>query len=165
MPELIASGLVAYSLFALILLGVLARLAWIDFKTYRLPNALTLPLILIGLLQSNILSHSLIASLIGAALGYGVFLAIELGFKSLRKIDGLGRGDAKLLAAGGAWCGWAGLPFIVLIASGAGLIYALLMPKEEDAALRKDTLIPFGPFLALAIALVWLAGAYVGLNT
>lgn len=163
MDNLTASGPLAYSVFALILLGVLARLAWIDFKTYRLPNVLTFPLIFLGLVQSHILSQSLTASLIGAAIGYGLFVAIELGFKRLRKIDGLGRGDAKLLAAGGAWCGWAGLPFIVLIASGGGLIYALLMSKGNDAP-QKDTLIPFGPFLAAGIAMVWLCSAYVAFN-
>ena len=163
MDNLTASGPLAYSVFALILLGVLARLAWIDFKTYRLPNVLTFPLIFLGLVQSHILSQSLTASQIGAAIGYGLFVAIELGFKRLRKIDGLGRGDAKLLAAGGAWCGWAGLPFIVLIASGGGLIYALLMSKGNDAP-QKDTLIPFGPFLATGIAMVWLCSAYVAFN-
>jgi len=50
----------------------------------------------------------------------------EYAFKTLRGKDGLGRGDAKLLAAGGAWCGWMGLPFIVLIASGFGLLAALM---------------------------------------
>ena len=164
MDNLTASGPLAYSVFALILLGVLARLAWIDFKTYRLPNVLNFPLIFLGLVQSHILSQSLTASLIGAAIGYGLFVAIELGFKRLRKIDGLGRGDAKLLAAGGAWCGWAGLPFIVLIASGGGLIYALLMSKGNDAP-QKDTLIPFGPFLAAGIAMVWLCSAYVVFKT
>ncbi len=155
MDNLIPTGPPAYALFALILLSALTRLAWMDYKTYRLANALTLPLILLGVLQSQILSQTLIDSVIGAAIGYGLFVAIELGFKHYRKTDGLGRGDAKLLAAGGAWCGWMGLPFIVLVASGGGLIYALLMSKKKNAH------IPFGPFLALAIAMVWLSGVYV----
>ena len=158
-----ASGPIAYSVFTLILLGGLARLAWVDCKTYRLPDMLTFPLIFLGLVQSHILTQSLTASLIGGVMGYGLFVAIELGFKHLRKIDGLGRGDAKLLAAGGAWCGWAGLPFIVLIASAGGLIYALLISKEKDAT-QKDSLIPFGPFLAVGIAMVWLNSVYVAFN-
>lgn len=98
---------------------------------------------------------------IGLILGYSVFVIIEKGFKTLRGKDGLGRGDAKLLAAGGAWCGWMGLPFIVLIASGLGLAVTLL-PTMRDYI--KNSRIPFGPFLALAILMVWTANIYVQSN-
>lgn len=139
-------------LFGASLLIALVALAWVDLKTFRLPDSLTLPLIPLGILQNWFLLHDWTQALIGAAVGYGAFLTIELGFKHLRGKDGLGRGDAKLLAAGGAWCGWAGLPFIVLIASGSGLA-ALLLPSFRKMA---DTgRIPFGPFLAFAIAIVW----------
>ena len=74
-----------------------------------------------------------------------------MAFKKLRGKDGLGRGDAKLLAGGGAWCGWMGLPFIVLIGSGMGLVAALF------PSVRNQKRIPFGPFLALGILIVWLA--------
>lgn len=94
------------------------------------------------------------ASLIGALVGYSVFVAIEYSFKKISGKDGLGRGDAKLLAAGGAWCGWMSLPTIILIASLTGLIFALFMRfKSKDAG----EWIPFGPFLAVAIFTTWLA--------
>ena len=92
------------------------------------------------------------------ALGYLVFVAIEYGFRALRGKDGLGRGDAKLLAAGGAWCGWMGLPFIILIASGFGLLAALIPSVRQSA---ENGRIPFGPFLAFGIFMVWAANAYV----
>lgn len=132
-------------------------LSWTDIKHYRLPDKFTFPLIALGLLQGYMVEE-LRARLIGMALGYLAFLGIEYGFKALRGKDGLGRGDAKLLAAGGAWCGWMALPFIVLIASGFGLLAALL------PSVRKSTdngHIPFGPFLALGIFMVWAANIYV----
>lgn len=134
--------------------AALIYLSWIDFKTFRLPDKVTLPLISLGILQAYLLSD-IRASLIGATIGYLAFVLIERSFKKLRGKDGLGRGDAKLLAAGGAWCGWSGLPLIVLIASGTGLLLALL-PKY-----RKIGRIPFGPCLAFSIFMVWASSAYV----
>ena len=142
----------AYFLFGVSLLGFLTALSWIDFKSFRLPNNLTLPLIGLGLLQAFVLTQEIWPYALGAALGYLAFVAIEYVYKNLRKIEGLGRGDAKLLAAGGAWCAWSGLPLIVLIASFVGLILAL-MPKY-----RAMGRIPFGPCLAFAIFMVWGAG-------
>lgn len=146
-------------LFGTVLLVGLILLSWIDLKTYRLPDILTLPLIAIGIIHAWYLPPGLHASLIGAFAGYLFFVAIELGFRHIRKKDGLGRGDAKLLAVGGAWCGWAGLPFIVLIASGSGLIAALFPSFRRRA---ENGRLPFGPFLAFGIGLVWLSLTYVG---
>lgn len=144
--------------FGLCLLVVLLALSWIDIKKFRLPDYLTLPLAGLGLVQAY-LAGFFGPALIGMAAGYLVFVAIEIIFKYIRQKDGLGRGDAKLLAAGGAWVGWMYLPFIVLIASGLGLVAALF------PSIRKKTdtgHIPFGPFLALAIFIVWVARRYAG---
>lgn len=146
-----------YLLLGVGLLTALLFLAWTDLKTFRLPDKITLPLIGLGILQAYLISD-IGASLIGAALGYASFVLIERGFKALRGKDGLGRGDAKLLAAGGAWCGWSGLPLIVLIASGAGLLLAL-SPKYREMGH-----IPFGPCLAFGIFMVWAASAYVAIG-
>lgn len=140
-------------LWGMVLLPALAALAWIDMRTLRLPDPLTLPLIGAGLVQSWYFTGDVRNALIGAAAGYLFFLAIEKGYKALRGHDGLGRGDAKLLAAGGAWCGWIGLPWIVLIASGAGLAFAGALTLLGR---RPDSMMPFGPFLALGMALVWI---------
>ena len=144
--------------FSFILASFLAALAWIDLKTFRLPDILTLPLTALGILQAWVLGTDWEASLIGAIIGYAGFVALETGFRHLRGKEGLGRGDAKLLAAGGAWCGWMGLPFIVLIASGFGLLAALLPSVRKSA---ENGRIPFGPFLALGIFMVWASARYV----
>ena len=139
------------------LLSVLVHLSWTDIKSYRLPDKLTFPLMGLGLIQGYI-AGLFPERLIGMVLGYLVFVGIEYSFKALRGKDGLGRGDAKLLAAGGAWCGWMGLPFIVLIASCLGIL-AALMPSVRKST--ENDRIPFGPFLALGIFMVWASGVYV----
>lgn len=139
-------------IFATILIASLIILSWIDIKTYRLPDVITIPLIAIGFGQAFALSLNLYDSLIGAAAGYLSFVAIEIGFKYLRGKDGLGRGDAKLMAAAGAWCGWVNLPFVVLIASAAGLAMLLLPSFRQSSQYGR---LPFGPFLALGFFIVW----------
>ncbi|MEO1964304.1 A24 family peptidase [Hyphomonas sp.] len=141
-------------LWAIVLLPALTALSWIDLRTMRLPDVLTLPLIGAGMVQYWYFTGSVWAAIMGALAGYLFFVAVEKGYRALRGSDGLGRGDAKLLAAGGAWCGWIGLPWIVLIASSSGLLIAgaLMLTSRKPSGLM-----PFGPFLAVGIALVWAA--------
>ncbi|WP_169331862.1 prepilin peptidase [Robiginitomaculum antarcticum] len=136
---------------AVLLAGLLA-LSVIDWRTFRLPNRLTFPLIIAGLVYSFFID-ALMSALLGAAIGYGVFVILELGYKRLRGRDGLGRGDAKMLAVGGAWCGAFALPFIVLIAS-AGALSLLILPSMR--AKSENGQLPFGPFLSAGIFLTWI---------
>jgi prepilin signal peptidase PulO-like enzyme (type II secretory pathway) len=119
--------------FAAALAGILLALSWVDLREFRLPDPLNFLLIGIGLVWSA-LAGKLPAALIGAAAGYLAFVGIAWTFRRLRGIDGLGRGDAKLLAGGGAWCGWMGLPLIVLIASLLGIVMALSAPLWQKPA-------------------------------
>jgi leader peptidase (prepilin peptidase)/N-methyltransferase len=134
----------------IVLIVALIQLARIDWTTQRLPNLITLPLLAAGLVWAFGTAGDFYIHLLGAALGYGVFWAVEVIYRLIRKRDGLGRGDAKLLAVGGAWCGAWALPVIVLIASLAALAYVL--PKGDQ-----QSRIAFGPFLALGIGIVWLS--------
>ena len=133
-------------------------LALNDARNLRLPDRITLPLIAAGLFSGLILhpahfwDHA-----IGAAAGYLLFRLVERVFRMARGHDGLGRGDAKLLAAGGAWVAWYGLPSVILIASLAGIVQALFTGRFRSRQTYKAPL-PFGPALALAIWLVWLLG-------
>ena len=139
--------------FGIGLFVVLVALSVIDFRTMMLPDILTLPLVGLGLIFAY-WQGVFMSAVIGTVVGYCGLVVLELAYKKFRGIDGLGRGDAKLLAAGGAWCGWAGLPFILLIASASGLVHALLLSKSSEPA---DNKLPFGPHLALGIFLSWLA--------
>ena len=135
------------------LFAVLVALAVIDFRTMTLPDILTLPLMGFGLAFAY-WQGIFVGAIIGAVIGYAGLVALELAYKKFRGVDGLGRGDAKLLAAGGAWCGWAGLPFILLIASAFGLVHALMLSRGSAEASNK---LPFGPHLAVGIFLTWVA--------
>ncbi len=141
---------------SLVLLAGLAAIAVADLREMRVPDVLSLPLIAAGLLVSAF-GGRLPEAALGAVLGYGVFVAIETGYRRLRGRDGLGRGDAKLLAAGGAWCGVLALPAIVLVAAASGLAAAVAVP-----GFRRGAAIPFAPFLCIAIAVCHLGPASGG---
>lgn len=137
-----------------VLFTALIGLAIIDWRTYRLPDLITLPLIAAGLAAAFLLGKPFMLHLAGAAFGYLAFVAIEMSYKRLRGRDGLGRGDAKLLAAGGAWCSVAALPVIVLIASFTALCCVIVL-RLSGRSIDGMTRLAFGPFLAFAIGLSW----------
>ncbi len=100
----------------------LLALGWIDWHTLRLPDALTLPLMGLGLAAAWWDSEAaLYASVVGALVGYTVLVIVGMGYRLARGRDGLGRGDAKLLAAGGAWLGWAAAAYRLGVAFGGVL--------------------------------------------
>jgi leader peptidase (prepilin peptidase)/N-methyltransferase len=132
----------------------LLALAWIDAETFRLPDVLTLPLILAGLAEAAWLEPDAIFDRAeAAALAAAALYLLAFTYRRLRHRDGLGLGDAKLLAAGGAWTGLASLPWIMMAGAVLALGYALIL-RLRGEALSATTKIPFGPFLAAGI---WLA--------
>jgi len=140
------------------LLGLgLLWLGWIDWQQMRLPDALTLPLLALGLAVTWVAQpDALPDSLLGALAGYCAFRVIGLGYRLLRGHEGLGQGDAKLLAAGGAWLGWQALPWLVLLAALIGLAFALTR-HLRGTSITATTALPFGPAIALAI---WMGRLY-----
>jgi leader peptidase (prepilin peptidase)/N-methyltransferase len=147
---------------SLVLAWVLVCLAAIDAIVFRLPDILTLPLILAGLAVSFLLPDApVIDHLAGAIAGYGVLAALAFAWRRWRGEDGIGMGDAKLLAAAGAWLGWRPLPSVVVIACAVALIWIVVMALARRAPLR-GTRIAFGVPLTLAIWIVWLYGALIG---
>ncbi len=134
----------------------LLALAWTDYRHMRLPDALTLPLIVAGLAVTAATAPDAAADhAAAAAAGYGAFRLIALGYARLRGREGLGGGDAKLLAAAGAWLGLSALPNVVLAAALLGI--ALVLAKAvRGQAVAATTAIPFGPCLAVSIWMAWL---------
>lgn len=157
---LLVWGLTPQALAAFVFFALLLAMAVIDHETTYLPDALTLPLIALGLLVNmphwpSVNFTPLPDALIGATLGYLVFWLIDVAYKKLRGRDGLGRGDAKLLCGLGAWLGWYTLPFIVFISALLALA-TILASGKAGAQINAQTQIPFGPFLALAGGLLLL---------
>ena len=146
-------------LLACLLGWTLLALAAIDLRTMMLPDILTVPVLVLGLFVAGT-DGRLAESLIGAALGFGVFALIATMYRRWRGHDGLGLGDAKLLGAAGAWVGWAGLPSIVLIASLAALVVAMPMALRV-AGRGAQREIAFGPYLAGATWITVLYGPLV----
>jgi leader peptidase (prepilin peptidase)/N-methyltransferase len=137
--------------------GLLA-LAVIDWRNGLLPDALTLPLLALGLGFAATEAPSLLRShAIGAIAGFASFALIRWVYRWLRRRDGLGFGDVKLLAAAGAWVSWEGLPSVVLVAALFSLGLALL-GTVRGQPVKLDQRLAFGPGLCIGIWLVWLYG-------
>ena len=141
--------------------------SFIDFDHMILPDTFTLSGIVIGLVGAALNpERSFVSSLGGVVLGGGFLWAIAYLYLVLRKQDGMGGGDIKLLAWIGAVLGWPGVPFVVLSSSILGSVVGLTLAFRRKAGLK--SVIPFGPYLALA-ALLYLLGAdsighwYIGL--
>ncbi|NNE84898.1 MAG: prepilin peptidase [Alphaproteobacteria bacterium] len=144
------------------LLGwALLTLTLVDLREKMLPDAITLPLIAIGLAAALILEPlDPLAHLIGAILGLTLFLAVGATFRRIKGYDGLGGGDAKLFAAAGAWVGWAGLPSVLLIASVTALAVVLVIMVVGRRNISQEE-IAFGPYLCFGFWIVWLYGPLV----
>mgnify|MGYP001799345041 CR=1 FL=1 len=136
-----------------VLASVLLALSYTDLRTGLLFDAMTLPLILLGLGYAA-WNGAVLMSVAGAIVGYALVAGLAAYWRRARGYEGIGLGDAKLLAAGGAWVGLAGLPILLLIASGTGLIAALTVSKKARSA-GEHVAIPFGPCLAMATWIVW----------
>jgi leader peptidase (prepilin peptidase)/N-methyltransferase len=150
LPWLLASVGLAFAL---------SVLSAVDLREYRLPDLLTLPLAVAGVLASWWIGlASPWWALASAVVGFALLTGVAMLYSRLRGRDGLGLGDAKLFAASGAWLGLEGLPAVLLVACGAAIV-ALLVMALRSQALSATTRIPFGPFLAFATWIVWLYGA------
>lgn len=152
---------------ALVFAWILLAASAIDIERYLLPDALTLPLLWCGLVFNVAgIFAPLTEAVIGAMAGYAVLWVVFHGFRLLTGKEGMGRGDFKLLAALGAWCGWRMLPLIILAGAALGAVIggAWLLAGRRG----REHPIPFGPFLAAAGLLALLVGpaimsAYLGL--
>lgn len=140
---------------AAVLLAALTVLTVVDLRTYRLPDMITLPLIAAGVGAAWLLASPLWLHALGAGAGYLVLVGVEKAYERARGRPGLGRGDAKLFAAGGAWCGALALPFILLAASVSALLYVGALKLVSGRTIAADDMIAFGPFLAFGIALIF----------
>jgi leader peptidase (prepilin peptidase)/N-methyltransferase len=148
----------------LFFLYTLIALTFIDADTQLLPDDLTYPLLWAGLLVNiNGMFVPLHDAVIGAAAGYLFLWLVYWAYKLLRGREGMGYGDFKLLAALGAWMGWAMLPTIVLMSSVVGSVCGLVLMVLNKRGL--DYQIPFGPYLAAAGVIAMLYGAPIAAFT
>jgi leader peptidase (prepilin peptidase)/N-methyltransferase len=127
-----------------------------DFESMMLPDSITGFLLFtgLGLAIFGVADIDAKQSFIGILSGYAILATIRFFGRIAFKKEAMGQGDPKFLAAIGAWVGFMPMPHILLVASVAGLLYALMLKisgKLDGAA------VPFGPFLALAGMVAYIA--------
>jgi len=153
--------LIIYFLFGISLTTILLMILslsfliifFIDLKHFIIPNSITFSMMALGFIKSfdpnlNSIFPNYINSLIGGLFGYGVIFSIIYFYKQIRKKEGMGLGDAKLLAVIGFWFGWIAIPFTLFLSS----IFALVsvMPDLIKKNKKMTSQIPFGPYIILA---------------
>ncbi len=157
-------GLSFYAVSLVGALGVLLALAVVDAATGFLPDALTLPLLWLGVTLSwlDISGVSLHQSVGGVIFGYGFLWLLGLGFFCFRAKEGMGHGDFKLTAALGAWVGYGVVPLVLLLACLIALLAAFAFhcvkrrawADATEAMGRSFPLLgqtfPFGPYLVVS---------------
>ena len=127
-----------------------------DFKFFLLPNTIIFFLYAIGLLRclvspDSIFFSSLINCLIGFVVGIGFLYFFAKIYQIIRKKEGMGMGDIKLLGALGLWLGWQSLFFIIIVSALLGIaggLSAVLLSK-----MQMQGRIPYGCFLIVTTVL------------
>jgi leader peptidase (prepilin peptidase)/N-methyltransferase len=141
-------------------------ITFIDWSHRIIPDELSIGGTVFGWVGALLcLDITLVESLIGSAVGGGTILAVALLYKAIRKVDGMGGGDVKLMAMIGAFLGWQMIFPVLFIASFFGSLYGLALMRRGGTG---KTAVAFGSFLAPAATLVFAVGRqlwylYVGL--
>ena len=150
-------GLTFTTLLLLILSIFFIIIFFIDLKHFIIPNVLTFSLMIIGFIKSfdpnlnKAIFPNYINSLIGGIFGYLIIWLIIYIYKKVRKKEGMGLGDAKLMAVIGFWFGWISIPFTIFISSTVALI--LVIPSLINQSRKMSSEIPFGPYIIIGCIL------------
>ena len=143
-------------------LGLLMlAVAWSDSRRFVVPDVLSGGAFALGLLNGVVtsteggLAGGLMA-LSRAGLAAGLFFMVRVGYRQIRRREGLGLGDVKLAAAAGAWVSLTMLPIVIEMATVTGLAMYLWRQTKRRRVLRANSRIPFGAFFAFAIWSGWL---------
>lgn len=140
-----------------VLATILASISWVDARERIIPDAASISLILLGIGYHTLADLPVGGAVIAGLIGYWSFFALERGYAALRGREGLGRGDAKLFAAAGTWVGPWFLAHVAMVGAFAGLAYVLVHSRLTGQTADGGVEIPFGPFLALGLLVVFTA--------
>jgi leader peptidase (prepilin peptidase)/N-methyltransferase len=165
-------GLTWTTLEYLVLTFGLVAVSFIDLDHRIIPDEFSLSGIVLGILGSVINpERTVMDSVLGVLLGGGFFWAIAYLYLLLRKQEGLGGGDIKLLAWIGAYLGWVSIPFTILASSLLGTIFGLVLIARGG---NLKSSLPFGPFIVVAAYVYlfvgedlarWYIGLFLDLST
>ena len=149
-------GVTTATVLLIILFLTFIIIFFIDLKHFIIPNSLTFPMMILGFIKSfdpnlNSLFPNYVNSLIGGIFGYGIIWSIIFFYKLVRNKEGMGLGDAKLLAVIGFWFGWISIPFVIFSSSIVALI--LVIPSLLNKSRKFSSQIPFGPYIVIGCIL------------
>ena len=146
-PEVTVAGVEA-----LLFSWVCLTLALIDYDHQLLPDVITLPTLLLGLVASYFGGLTdIIDAIIGATIGGAIPMGVIFAYKLLRGEEGMGWGDVKFLAAIGAVLGAAGTLWVLVVASVLGALVGVVLIAAGRGSAK--TALPFGTFLSAAALL------------
>ncbi|MBN2381469.1 prepilin peptidase [bacterium] len=152
----------------LLFVSALIAVSFIDLHVQLIPDRITFPLIVLGLLGSGLQSLigkiefwpiTFIPALIGCATGMFILLAILFSYKLIMGVEGMGMGDVKLLGLIGLYLGWHKVILTLILASFVGTIIAV--PVFLIKGKTRSEKIPFGPFLSIAALLSLFYGDFL----
>ena len=147
-------GLTITTLLLMILAIFFIIIFFIDLKHFIIPDSLTFPLMIIGFIKSfdpnlnTSIFPNFVNSFIGGILGYLIIWFIIFFYKQIRKREGMGLGDAKLMSVIGFWFGWISLPYVIFLSSFIALFFAI--PQLMNKTKKMSSEIPFGPYIISA---------------
>ena len=147
--------------------SMMVAMTFIDLRHYIIPDEFSIYAVPVGLAfvwgldalggTHAVWASSLSSGVLGAALGGGGLGMVMFLYWLIRREEGMGMGDVKLLAMMGAFFGpLPAIPFIIIVASMVGACVGLPMAFFGNKGLRLA--MPFGPFLAFASVLYALHG-------
>ena len=146
----------------MVLFLIYLMILFIDLKHFIIPDMLNYGIIVLAIIKNFlpnldlIFTQDIMLSLAGGIVGYlSIWLIIYL-YKQIRKKEGMGLGDAKLMAGIGLLFGWQSIPFTLFFASLLALLIALPSLMEKKKSLKSK--ISFAPYLITAGLVYFLYG-------
>ena len=137
---------------------------FIDLENFIIPDSLNFLIMGLALFKNFIpsfntsLIHDINQSLIGGIIGYFSIWSIIFLYKTLKKIDGMGLGDAKLMAGIGLLFGWQSIPLVLFLSSILGLFFVTPSLLKKQKTMKSE--IPFGPFIIIAMLIYFVFGDF-----
>ena len=150
-----------FGVYACLIAGLIVA-SGIDLDYLVIPDSLTVGGVIAGICASYLLpglqnaqspTDGMIQAVLGASVGGGILWITARTASWVLQKEAMGIGDAKLLAALGAFLGWQSIPFILVVSSFVGTIMGVGMIQRRKQ--RLGVKIPYGPYLALA-AILWI---------
>lgn len=176
-------GISIETVFYLIFISALIVITFIDLEHMIIPNLLTIPGVILGLIYNALITDwqssrelmgiiefnlgtffgilnevPFLDSVFGVIIGGGLLYLIAFLYLAIRKREGMGMGDVKLLAMIGAFLGVEGVIFVMLVSSIIGTVTGLTVIAYKKGDLRYA--LPFGPFLSLAAVIFVFTGGF-----